>query len=160
MKIPQVEQIEPQDLLLLKVIAFRKAERKLSHKKRSEQLNNFDWEEGKMMKYMIDCDKVQICEYTKDKLDNYKEVLKRQGMSKENLEEFVKWKIYESREKLTREYEDYLGIRTNPGDKPVKLYRKWLRDVIGYNDKELDEMTYIECRDSSFGKSEEEKWNY
>jgi hypothetical protein len=38
MKSPKVEHIEPHDLFFLKVITFRRAERKLSDEKRYDQL--------------------------------------------------------------------------------------------------------------------------
>ena len=154
MKIPKVEKIEPQDLFLLKVIAFRKAERKLSREKRIEQINYLKWNETKKTQYLRDCDKLLLCEYTKEQLDKYLEDLKRNTFEEEKIDEIlenkINWELYVSKEKLVRKYEDYLGIREDLGDKPVRVYKRWLRDIRGFYDKELDKMTDKEFIESSF----------
>ena len=142
-------------MFLLKIIAFRKAERKLSHKKRIKQLNYFKWDTTKKTQYLSECDKLLLCEYSKEQLDKYLEDLRRSSFEKEKLDEIlenkINWEVYKSKEKLIRKYEDYLGIREDPGDKPVRVYKRWLRDTRGFCDKELDKMTDKEFSDSSFG---------
>jgi hypothetical protein len=155
MKVPPVKKVELQNLFLLKIIAFRKAERKLSHEKRIEQLNYFKWDITKKTQYLSECDKLLLCEYSKEQLDKYLEKLRRSSFKEEKLDEIlenkINWEVYESKEKLIRKYEDYLGIREDPGDKPVRVYKRWLRDTRGFCDKELDKMTDKEFSDSSFG---------
>jgi hypothetical protein len=155
MKVPPVEKVELRNLFLLKIIAFRKAERKLSREKRIEQLNYFKWDPTKKTQYLRECDKLLLCEYSKEQLDKYLKDRRRSSFEEEKLDEIlenkINWEVYESKENLIRKYEDYLGIREDPGDKPVRVYKRWLRDTRGFCDKELDKMTDKEFSDSSFG---------
>jgi hypothetical protein len=47
-------------------------------------------------------------------------------MSEDKIEEKISREIYGGKEKLIRRYEGYLGIREDPGDSPVRAYRRWL----------------------------------
>ena len=148
MKVPKVEHIEPHDLFFLKVVAFRKVERKLPYEERDAQLINFGWSINKMTQYIDECDKPLLCEYTKEELEKYRESLRGRRTDEEKIEEKISRKIYEGKEKLIRRYEGYLGIREDTGDKPVKVYRRWLRDVKGCSDEEVDELSEKEFSDS------------
>jgi hypothetical protein len=74
MKVPKVEHIEEHDLFFLKVIAFRKAERKLPYAKRTAQLLDFSWDINKMTQYMMECNKPLLCEYTREELERGSEL--------------------------------------------------------------------------------------
>jgi hypothetical protein len=148
MKVPKVEHIETHDLFFLKVITFRKAERKLPYEERDAKLLDFGWSIKKMTQYMDECDKPLLCEYTKEELEKYRESLRGRKMDEEKIEERISREIYEGKEKLIRRYEGYLGIREDTGDKPVKVYRRWLRDVKGCSDEEVDELSEKEFSDS------------
>jgi hypothetical protein len=148
MKVPKVEHIETHDLFFLKVITFRKAERKLPYEESDAKLLDFGWSIKKMTQYMDECDKPLLCEYTKEELEKYRESLRGRKMDEEKIEEKISREIYEGKEKLIRRYEGYLGIREDTGDKPVKVYRRWLRDVKGCSDEEVDELSEKEFSDS------------
>jgi hypothetical protein len=157
MKVPKVEHIEPHDLFFLKVVAFRRAERKLPYEKRYEQLMKLRWDVDKTEQYLEENEKPLICEYTKDELNEYRKIRRECGMTEEKIEEKISRKIYEGKERLIRRYEDYLGKREDPGDKPVKVYRRWLRDVRGCSDEEVDELSEKEFSGSSSENSDSEQ---
>ncbi|CAB4045616.1 Hypothetical predicted protein [Paramuricea clavata] len=70
---PKVEYIKPHDLFFLKVITFRRAERKLSYAKRTAQLLSFKWSNEKMTQYMSESDKPLLCEFTREELNRCRE---------------------------------------------------------------------------------------
>jgi hypothetical protein len=49
-----------------------------------------------------------------------------------------------------------MGIREDTGDSPVKVYRRWLRDVKGCSDDEVDRLSEKEFSDSLSGEDDEE----
>ena len=69
-------------------------------------------------------------------------------MDEDKIEEKISREVYESKEKLIRRYEGYMGIREDTGDSPVKVYWRWLRDVNGCSDDEVDELSEKEFSDS------------
>jgi hypothetical protein len=148
MKVPKVEHIEPHDLFFLKVVAFRKAERELPYAKRSAQLMRFGWSINTMTQYMLECKKPLLCEYTREELEKHREGLRAKNMSEAKIEEKTSREIYEGKEKLTRRYQGYLGMKEDLGDSPVRVYRRWLRDVRGCSDGEVDELSEKEFSDS------------
>ena len=110
MKVPKVEHIEPHDLFFLKVIAFRKAERKLPHKERIAQLRSFRWSKPKAAQYIVECNRLMLCEFTREELREYRKGLRAGNMSEAKIEEKISREVYESKEKLIRRYEGYMGI--------------------------------------------------
>jgi hypothetical protein len=140
LKSPQIGKIEPYNMFLLKVIAFRKAERKLDSSDRVAQLMDFGWGIEKLSKYMAECDEKVLCEYTEDELEEHKNRLRGEDMEEDKIEEKISREIHTSKEKLTRKYEVYLGIREESVERPVKVYKRWLTDVRGNSDEEVDEM--------------------
>jgi hypothetical protein len=137
---PKVEYIEPHHLFFLKVITFRRAERKLGFIKKSSQLQRFGWSTEKVTQYMSESERPLICEFNKEELDRCREGLMDRGRSEEDGEDEIRRKVYESKEKLIRRYEDYLGIREDTGGNQVRTYRRWLRETSGYNDKKIEEL--------------------
>jgi hypothetical protein len=132
---PKVEYIEPYDLFFLKVITFRRAERKLGFLKISAQLQSFKWSTEKVTQYMYESENPLICEFNKEELDRSRKGLIERGRSEEEAEDEIRRKIYESKEKLIRRYEGYLGIREDTCGNQVRTYRRWLRDTKEYSDK-------------------------
>jgi hypothetical protein len=162
MKVLKVEHIEPHDLFFLKVVAFRKAERELPHAERYAQLMRFGWSINKMTQYMLECKKPLLCEYTREELEKHREGLRAKNMEEDEIEKKISREIYEGKEKLIKRYEGYMGIRDGLGDSPVKTYRRWLRDVRGCSDEEVDELSEKEFSDSqpeekSSGEQSEEQ---
>jgi hypothetical protein len=106
---PKVEYIKPYDLFFLKVITFRRAERKLSYARRTAQLLSFKWSNDKMTQYMSESDKPLPCEYTREELNSCRKGYRDRGLGEDEIEEEISRKVYESKEKLIRRYE---GINT------------------------------------------------
>jgi hypothetical protein len=102
-----------------------------------------------MEQYLEENEKPLVCEYTKDELNEYRKILREYGKTEEKIEEKISREIYEVKERLIRRYEDYLGKREDPGDKPVGVYRRWLRDVRACSDEEVDELSEREFSESS-----------
>jgi hypothetical protein len=137
---PKVEYIEPHDLFFLKVITFRRAERKLGFLKIAAQLQSFKWSTEKVTQYMSESERPLICEFNKEELDRCRKGLIDRGRSEEDAEDEIRRKVYKSKEKLIRRYEDYLGIREDTGGNQVRTYRRWLRETNGYNDKKIEDL--------------------
>ena len=137
---PKVEYIEPYDLFFLKVITFRRAERKLGFLKIADQLQSFKWSTEKVDQYISDSERQLVCELNKEELDRCRKGLIDRGRSEEEAEDEIRINIYESKEKLIRRYEGYLGIREDTGGNQVRTFRRWLRDSKGYSDKRIEEL--------------------
>jgi hypothetical protein len=108
----------------------------------------FGWSINKMTQYMLECKKPLLCEYTREELEKHREGLRAKNMSEVKIEEKISREIYEGKEKLTRRYQGYLGMKEDLGDSPVRVYRRWLRDVWGCSDEEVDELSEKEFSDS------------
>jgi hypothetical protein len=86
---PKVEYIEPYDLFFLKVITFRRAERKLGFLKISAQLQSFKWSTEKVTQYMSESERPLICELNKEELDRCRKGLIERGRSEEEAEDEI-----------------------------------------------------------------------
>jgi hypothetical protein len=93
-----------------------------------------------MTQYMSESDKPLLCEFTKEELDRCREGQRDIGRSEDEIEDKISRKVYESKEKLIRRYEGYLGIREDTGGNPIRTYRRWLRDIRGYDDEKIEKL--------------------
>jgi hypothetical protein len=147
---PKVEYIKPYDLFFLKVVTFRRAERKLSYARRTAQLLSFKWSNDKMTQYMSESDKPLLCEYTRQELNSCRKGYRDRGLGEDEIEEEISRKVYESKEKLIRRYEGYLGIREDTGGNPIRTYRRWLRDLMWeYDDEDIEILVDAEFGDKA-----------
>jgi hypothetical protein len=89
---------------------------------------------------MSESENPMICEFNKEELDRCRKGLMDRGRSEEDAEDEIRRKVYESKEKLIRRYEDYLGIREDTGGNQVRTFRRWLRDSKEYSNKRIEEL--------------------
>ena len=164
---PKVEYIKPHDLFFLKVLAFRHAERKLSYTKRTAYLQSFGWSKDKMAQYMSESDKPLPCEFTGEELNSCREGYRERGLGEDEIEWEISRKVYESKEKLIRRYEGYLGIREDTGGNPIRTFRRWLRDIMEHGDEVIEIIVDAEFGDNAnddhndranLGDDKEEEW--
>ena len=147
---PKVEYIKPYDLFFLKVVTFRRAERKLSYARRTAKLLSFKWSNDKMTQYMSESDKPLLCEYTREELNSCRKGYRDRGLGEDEIEEEISRKVYESKEKLIRRYEGYLGIREDTGGNPIRTYRRWLKDLMWeYDDEDIEILVDAEFGDKA-----------
>ncbi|CAB4036468.1 Gastrula zinc finger [Paramuricea clavata] len=166
MKTALTEKLQERDVFLDLIVEFRKAERTLSHHKRTILLMLSSWDIDKAKKYVRNCDNKKLCEMSDDEIQLHWDKLVKKGMTDYEVSLIISREVYEGGERLKGEYRFYLGLTDEYVEKPSKLYKDWLMEVMGYNEKTAHKLTAKEfngemkdvAEDSDYEREMYKKW--